>query len=138
MYEKGQQWKQVLWAASACWMSTTECSTCRRTGVTVCTAAVWVNVATTLASQIPARMVLHARSRRLRCSTASAAKGSGVRCQHKEASILVLSSPAVFLVVILGFLDNHGILKGLFQYVYREISRKLFICNFQTCLTHCS
>lgn len=56
--------------------------------MTVCTEAVWVNVETTPASQIPARMALHARSRRQRCSTASAAKDSGVRCQRKGAPVV--------------------------------------------------
>lgn len=50
-----------------------------------CTAAVWANVATTPVSLIPARMALHARSRRQRCSTASAAKDFGVRRQQKES-----------------------------------------------------
>lgn len=46
---------------------------------TVCTAAVWVNVATTPVSPIHVRTAAHVRSKRLRCSTALAAKDSGVR-----------------------------------------------------------
>lgn len=104
-------------------MSTTGCSTCRRTVVTVCMAAAWVNVATTPASQIPARTALHARLRRQRCSTASAPKDSGVRCRQMGAPVLRWCSSAVSLMVKLRFVANHGYFK---RFICKGIRRFFF------------
>lgn len=67
-------------------MSTTWCTTFRRTGATFCTAPPSVNAVTTHVCPTPAKTEPHVRSKRLRCSTASVLMASQVS----------FASPAIF------------------------------------------